>query len=79
MSTPCGLACELDTVEVDEIEDITNFDFVKIYSDRIGSMLRSDAVDNDMLGTMMNGKLIDEKTVLTIKDVRWLYAPFAVI
>ena len=53
-------------MEVNEIEDITYFDFIKIYRDRIGRTLRSDAVDNDMLGSMMNLKLVDEKAVLTI-------------
>ena len=66
-------------MEVNEIEDITYFDFIKIYRDRIGRTLRRDAVDNDMLGSMMNRKLVYQKAVLTIKNVRWLYAPFAII
>ena len=66
-------------MEVNEIEDITYFDFIKIYRDRIGRTFRSDAVDNDMLGSMMNRKLVDQKAVLAIKNIRWLYAPFAVI
>ena len=66
-------------MEVNEIEDITNFDFIKIYRDRIGRTFRSDAVDNDMLGSMMNLKLVDEKAILAIKNIRGLYAPFAII
>ena len=66
-------------MEVDQIENISHFDIVEVDGDRIFSSFGSDTVDDDMLVAMMDGKVVDEKTVLTVKNIRGLYAPFTVV
>ncbi len=66
-------------MEVDEIEDISHLDIVEVDGDRIFSAFGSDAVDDDMLVAMMDGKAVDEKTVLTVKNIRGLHAPLTIV
>ena len=79
MGTTSGFARELDAVEVDQIEDISHFDIVEVDGDRIFSSFGSDAIDDDMLVAMMDGKVVDEKTVLTVKNIRGFYVPLTVV
>ena len=66
-------------MEVDQIEDIGHFYLVEIYDKTVSGILRSDAVDDDVLCATMYGKVVHQQMILVVEDIRRFNVPCAVI
>ena len=64
---------KLDTVEVDEVEDIRNIDILEANKDRIVLITRGLSVGNDMLVAVRKLEVLNVKIVPMIGDIRRLH------
>ena len=71
----CGIACKLNTVEVDEVQDIAHINVFQVDHHGVVGIVCRHTVDDDMLFVMVDLEMVDGQVACRVDDVTGLYLP----